>query len=59
MNVKKKKYQQPTIEMVQLDNEISLVLMSVDGNPPYGPGGEGASMQQVPPFFNSNDPLNA
>jgi hypothetical protein len=48
-NKEKRIYLNPTIEIVKLDNEISLALQSA---PPEGPG-EGAS---VSPEFMHNDP---
>ena len=48
MNTKivKRVYQTPKIEMISLDNEISLVLVSGD------PGDPGASL--APEYFNNN-----
>ena len=48
MKTLKRQYQPPLIELVKLDNEISLVLIS----PPIGPGEEGMS-QQSPNYFNN------
>lgn len=46
----KKKYTAPSIELILLDNEISLALES---NPPLGPGESTSTL--APEFFN-NDP---
>lgn len=46
----KQKYSRPQIERVQLDNEISLVLMSGEGDP----GEPGAINSTVPEYFNRN-----
>lgn len=48
----KRMYLNPTIELLKLDNEISLALQST---PPEGPG-EGASL--TPEYLN-NDPFKA
>ena len=50
----KSTYQTPQISEVRLDNEISLVLYSL---PPLGP--EEGMNQQVPHYFNSNEPIKA
>ena len=55
MNKIKSTYQTPQISEVRLDNEISLVLLSI---PPLGP--DESMNQQAPEFFNSNStPLQA
>jgi hypothetical protein len=46
---KKQIYCTPQIECVKLDNEISLVLVSVDPNDPYG-----SSNSETPEYFNNN-----
>ena len=43
-------YKAPTIEKIQLDNDISLALESA---PPLGPG---ETMNSIPEYFN-NDPF--
>ena len=48
--IEKRIYLNPTIELIKLDNEISLALQSI---PPEGPG-EGASLA---PEFMNNDPF--
>lgn len=48
----KRMYLNPTIELIKLDNEITLALES---NPPEGPG-EGASLA---PEYMNNDPFKA
>lgn len=49
--MEKKIYTVPKIELVELDNEISLALESA---PPFGPG---ESIAKIPDYFN-NDPFN-
>jgi hypothetical protein len=49
-NTEKRMYSDPTIELIRLDNEISLVLQS---EPPLGPG-EGALLA---PEYMNNDPF--
>lgn len=49
----KKKYQQPEIELIKLDNEISLQLESY--TPPYGPG---ETRNEVVPEYFKSDPLH-
>ena len=51
MNIEKQKYNTPTIELVELDNEISLTLESA---PPEGP--DEGNNNIVPSYFN-NDPF--
>ena len=46
----KRIYLNPTIELIKLDNEISLALQSI---PPEGPG---ESLSLVPEYF-GNDPF--
>lgn len=48
----KQQYSTPQIERVELDNEISLVLMSEGGDP----GEPGALNSTAPDYFN-NDPF--
>lgn len=48
--LKKKNYDSPKIECIELDNEISLTLASF--NDPSEPG---VSLQKTPEYFN-NDP---
>ncbi|MFZ4726605.1 MAG: hypothetical protein ACOYMD_14310 [Paludibacter sp.] len=48
----KRMYLNPTIELIKLDNEISLVLQSA---PPDGPG---ESISWAPEYFN-NDPFKS
>jgi hypothetical protein len=50
-NKDKRTYTTPTIECVNLDNEISLILQSV---PPKGPG----EITKAPEHFN-NDPFKS
>jgi len=50
---KKAKYRTPTVELIVLDNEISLSLQSF-GNDPYEPG---MTSQSSPDYFKS-DPCN-
>ena len=47
----KKIYSVPVIEMIKLDNEISLVLASGDA-PPFGP--DEVKNNVVPGYFNNN-----
>jgi hypothetical protein len=54
MKTTKNPYQSPQITEVQLDSEISLVLVS---NPPLGP--YETNNQQVPEFFNNTNPFTA
>ena len=51
-NNKKPEYTSPRIELIELDNEISLVL---DSNPPVGPGGG----YLIKPEYLNNDPFKA
>jgi len=53
MKAFKRQYQPPLIELVKLDNEISLVLIS----PPIGP--DEVSYGKPPDFFNKAEPLKA
>ena len=50
-NSKKQAYSKPTIERIELDNDIDLQLEST---PPVGPGGE--TTMNMPEYFN-NDPF--
>jgi len=50
---KKSEYQEPVLNVVTLDNEISLILTSQA--PPTGPG-EGTSLEQI---FESEEQLNS
>ena len=50
--MEKKKYNAPQVELILIDNEISLALQS---EPPVGPG---ESLSLIPEFVNSN-PLKA
>ncbi len=49
---KREEYQTPFIEVVVLDNEISLVLNSDPFLPPLGPGDEIVSTNNENDFFN-------
>ena len=46
-----KKYLSPDIQSIRLDNEISLILSSLD-EPAFGPGE--IVMNQTPDYFNHN-----
>jgi hypothetical protein len=50
-NIQKRKYTEPRLEQIRLDNEISLALESA---PPVGPFESANS--NIPDFFN-NDPF--
>ena len=47
---KKRIYSQPDIELIKLDNEISLALQS---EPPGGPGESGIIRKSTPEQFNN------
>jgi hypothetical protein len=47
-----KKYMSPDIQQIKLDNEISLVLSSLE-DAPFGPG-ELLGHNQAPEYFNQN-----
>jgi hypothetical protein len=49
--MEKKKYESPRIEIISLDNEISLALAS---EPPVGPGEPGFVRSLAPEYFNNN-----
>lgn len=36
--MKKHEYKAPEIKKIEIDNEISLILQSVNPTPPWGPG---------------------
>lgn len=52
---KKQIYFVPKIEIIQLDNEISLQLESSDFNPPTGPN----EVRNIPSHFNNNPYSNS
>ncbi len=49
----KRSYNPPQVERVKLDNEISLVLQSIDDNPIIGPEEETLASNNL-----NNDPFN-
>ena len=53
-NIEKRTYNSPLITKIELDNEISLALMSADNNPEE-PGVTGQN-SNTPDYFN-NDPF--
>jgi len=54
MKTTKKEYIEPNIDVIVLDNEISLVLES--NEPPIGPGDE--TFNNTPDFFKNNPYIN-
>ncbi len=54
MKTTKKEYIEPNIDVIVLDNEISLVLES--STPPIGPGDE--TFNNTPDFFKNNPYIN-
>lgn len=54
METRKNQYTAPRIEIIFLDNEISLQLESNNSMPPTGPG-EGPIVQMIMPEYMNND----
>ena len=52
--IEKHKYTSPTIDCINLDNEISLILVSGNPGDPFGQNNNQNKIMDAPEYFNTN-----